>query len=132
MACSHHSTNKQSFSHLTVYQRGQIKGLREQGLTFQSIADVIGCYKTTVSLEWPSGLSHKKTHQFNNVSKVSARFLKVRRSQRKQRWTNLMPCLSLSVENWCNILPRKILGYRTSQDLYNEELKKTHHLIIHN
>lgn len=27
------------------------------------------------------------------------------------------------VENWCNTLPRKILGYRTPSELYQEELK---------
>jgi IS30 family transposase len=27
------------------------------------------------------------------------------------------------VENWCNTLPRRILGYRTPQDLYVEEMK---------
>ncbi|WP_027416716.1 IS30 family transposase [Aneurinibacillus terranovensis] len=27
------------------------------------------------------------------------------------------------VENWCNTLPRKILGYRSPNDLYHEELK---------
>jgi IS30 family transposase len=27
------------------------------------------------------------------------------------------------VENWCNTLPRKILGYRSPDDVYHEELK---------
>jgi IS30 family transposase len=28
------------------------------------------------------------------------------------------------VENWCNSLPRKILGYKTPNDLFLEELRK--------
>uniref|UniRef100_UPI000551706D IS30 family transposase n=1 Tax=Aneurinibacillus terranovensis TaxID=278991 RepID=UPI000551706D len=31
--------------------------------------------------------------------------------------------LIADVENWCNMLPRKILGYRSPNDLYHEELK---------
>lgn len=36
---------------------------------------------------------------------------------------NLDETLVAYVENWCNTLPRKLLGYRTSEDLFRWEMQ---------
>ena len=41
MARSHHNTTR-TFSHLTVFDRGQIQALRNQGKSLQEIANIIG------------------------------------------------------------------------------------------
>ena len=32
------------------------------------------------------------------------------------------------IELWCNNLPRKILGYRTPDDIFEEELDRIYHV----
>lgn len=54
MARSHHNTTR-TFSHLTVFDRGQIQALRNQGKSLQEIADIIGCHKSTISRELKRG-----------------------------------------------------------------------------
>lgn len=54
MARTHHNTTR-TFSHLTVFDRGQIQALRNQGKSLQEIADIIGCHKSTISRELKRG-----------------------------------------------------------------------------
>lgn len=55
MARSHHNTEKRTFVHLTAFDRGQIHALHKQGKTLQTIADEIGCHKSTISRELKRG-----------------------------------------------------------------------------
>jgi len=54
MARSHHNTTR-TFSHPTVFDRGQIQALRNQGKSLQEIAAIIGCHKSTISRESKRG-----------------------------------------------------------------------------
>ncbi|MGG4036465.1 IS30 family transposase [Paenibacillus cisolokensis] len=55
MAHSHHNTEKRTFTHLTAFDRGQIQALHKQGKPLQTIADEIGCHKSTISRELKRG-----------------------------------------------------------------------------
>ncbi|MFJ7974505.1 helix-turn-helix domain-containing protein [Peribacillus sp. NPDC096379] len=52
---SHSTTNKRTFKRLTLFDRGKIAALHDEGKSIQAIADAAGCHKSTISCELKRG-----------------------------------------------------------------------------
>ena len=128
MARTHHNTNR-TFSHLTVFDRGQIQALRHQGKSLQEIADIIGCHNSTISRELKRGTVTQRRSDLTTYhayfADVGQRVYEANRSRcgAKDKLAKTMNFIRFAVQkirddHWS---PDAVCGYAKTQHVFEGE-----------
>jgi IS30 family transposase len=88
----------------------------DNGSEFSELSHAIDSERLEVYYTHPYTSSERGTNERHNG--LIRRFIPKGRSM-----DDIDESLIAYVENWCNTLPRKILGYRSPNEVYHEELK---------
>lgn len=89
----------------------------DNGSEFSELVQAIDCDQIHIYYTHPYTSSERGTNERHNG--LIRRFIPKGKSI-----DDIDDSLITYVENWCNSLPRKILGYKTPNDVFLEELKK--------
>jgi IS30 family transposase len=89
----------------------------DNGSEFSELVKAMDCDQIHIYYTHPYTSSERGTNERHNG--LIRRFIPKGKSI-----DDIDDTLITYVENWCNSLPRKILGYKTPNDLFLEELKK--------
>ena len=109
--------------HLQREERGAIQHLKNAGYTNRAIARAIGCSPTTVGNELKRGTPPRKSSKGRKPGYSARRGEAVYKANRKRsrKPHRICHCI-LAAADELNGRPRKKLGYRTPEELFDEFL----------